>query len=298
VEILRFVKKYQLTTAVAHQPLAPQLYLWLNHNDIIINFDFDNPKKRFLAPPPQPSPTSPRCIFVMNLPHGHLIKGLGLINLLVVVEKRGALSIGHRSAAPVKVTALPGNDEGHDKENRHDDKGKDPLEGSNVVDKLGDANGGREHAERKAHGVVLVNNNVKESIDENGPNKDIAKDAGYQIMGPVHHNGTVPVNRNKGPGQRGRDDGHVNVAGIRVVAKVLRRQVEKVGNERNLGPDKVVVHKEQNKGKVEQVVEDKVTADAGGRVFGVGVARKEGANIADLGDEEEYPKNTLEDVKR
>lgn len=83
-----------------------------------------------------------------------------MISFCLLVEKRGALGIGNGlvAAAPADVAAGPdgdGNAQGRDKEDAHDDKGKDPLEGDNVTGELSDTNGGSEDGEGEAHGVIL-----------------------------------------------------------------------------------------------------------------------------------------------
>lgn len=77
----------------------------------------------------------------------------------LLVEKRSALGIRvHGTLSPANVTAGPnghGNAERGEEEDGHDGKGKDPLEGDNVVGELGNTNGGSEDGEREAHGVIL-----------------------------------------------------------------------------------------------------------------------------------------------
>lgn len=48
-----------------------------------------------------------------------------------------------------------GDHQGGDKQSRHDGKGKDPLEGDDLAEELGNANGGGHHTEVEAHGVIL-----------------------------------------------------------------------------------------------------------------------------------------------
>ena len=84
-----------------------------------------------------------------------------------------------------------------------------------------------------------------------------------------NHDGTVPENGHKRPRQRARDDGRVDEARVGIVAEIQRRQVDKVEDDDHLGPAKVAADKEHDKGKVEQVVENKVASDAGGGVANV-----------------------------
>lgn len=39
----------------------------------------------------------------------------------------------------------------------------------------------------------------KDSVHQNGPDKDVAKDPGHQVVRVRHHDGSVPVNGHKRP---------------------------------------------------------------------------------------------------
>lgn len=170
---------------------------------------------------------------------------------------------------------------------------------------LGDTERSREHAEGEANRVILirlapqhravfnetylVNEDEEESVDKNGPDEDVSEDAGHQVIGVGDHESTIPVNGNKGPGQRARDHGSVDETRICIVAEVERRKVEEVEHENYLSPVEVRIDKEQDKTKMEEIVHDKVTSNAGGSVDNVGVSREEMADVAGLKDEEEDP---------
>lgn len=104
-----------------------------------------------------------------------------------------------------------------------------------------------------------------------------------------HHDGAIPVNGDECPGKRPRDGRAVDEARVGIVAKIERREVDEVENEDELGPVEVGADKEHDKGKVEEVVEDEVVADAGGSVGALDVAGEEVADIANLQDEEANP---------
>lgn len=114
-------------------------------------------------------------------------------------------------------------------------------------------------------------------------------------MRVVDHERTVPVDGDKGPCQGSRGNGGVNEARRSVVAEVERRQVEKVEDDDEFGPDEVRAHKEHDKRKVEEVVENKVAADAGCVVDRLLFAGEEVRNVAELEDEENDPVNVTED---
>lgn len=46
-----------------------------------------------------------------------------------------------------------------------------------------------------------------------------------------HHDSSVPVDGDKGPGEGPRDGGRMDEARVRVVAEVERRQIDEVENE-------------------------------------------------------------------
>ena len=91
--------------------------------------------------------------------------------------------------------------------------------------------------------TYLVGKDEEQSIDKDGPDKNVCKDAGNERVLVGHHDGAVPVDGHKGPGQRARHGGHVDQARVGVVAEVERRQVEEVDNQNHLGPDEVRAHK-------------------------------------------------------
>lgn len=103
------------------------------------------------------------------------------------------------------------------------------------------------------------------------------------------HDGAIPVDRDKGPGEGTRDDRSVNEAGVGVVAEVERAQVEEVDDENELSPAKVRADEEHDKGEVEEVVGDEVRADAGSSIDMVGVRGEEVSDVAGLEDEEDDP---------
>jgi hypothetical protein len=135
----------------------------------------------------------------------------------------------------------------------------------------------------------LVNDNKEGAIAENGPDEDVAKDAGDQVGGVVDHDGTIPVNGNKSPSKRGRDDWSVNEARVGVVAEVERAQVDKVDNKEDLCPEEVGANEEHDEGEVEEVVEDEVATHAGGGVDMIGVLGEEVGDVAELEDKENDP---------
>lgn len=143
--------------------------------------------------------------------------------------------------------------------------------------------------------TYIVKSKEEESVTKDGPDEDVTKDAGNKALLVGHHDGSVPVNGNKGPGKRARNDWSVDEARVRVVAEVERGEVDEVGNENHLSPSKVRADKEHDKGKVEEVVEDEVATNTGRGVDGVSVFGEEVQDVAKLKGEEEDPRVLLVD---
>lgn len=135
----------------------------------------------------------------------------------------------------------------------------------------------------------LVGDKEERAIGQDGPDGDVATDAGEEVVLVGQHDGAVPVNGDKGPGQGPRDGRGVDEARVGIVAKVEPREVDEVDDEDQLGPDKVGADKEHDKCKVKKVIENEVAADTGGSVGTVGIAREEVGNVSDLQDEEANP---------
>lgn len=237
----------------------------------------------------------------------HARRGDFILNSSGLVEEGCALGVRIVPALPLKLLAGPGghgHGDGRDEEHRHDDEGKDPLQGNNLAEELRDANRSGQDAEVEPHGVVLgllvlicqewqftnlVGHNEETTVDQDTPDEDVAKDAGNEVGGVGNHQSTIPVDSHKGPCQRARDDRQVNEARVGVVAEVERAQVKEVEDQKQLSPVEVRTDKEHDEGEVEEVVENKVAANARGGVHDVGVGGEEVANVTALEDEEHDP---------
>lgn len=137
--------------------------------------------------------------------------------------------------------------------------------------------------------TYIVESKEEESVTKDRPDEDVTKDAGNKTLLVGNHDGSVPVDGNKGPGKRARHNRSVDEARVRVVAEVERGEVDEVGNENHLSPSKVRADKEHYKGKVKEVVEDEVATDTGRGVDGVSVLGEEVQDVAKLKAEEEDP---------
>lgn len=148
---------------------------------------------------------------------------------------------------------------------------------------------GREHAQGESHRVVLVDDDEEQPVSQDRPHKDVGKDARHQAVLVRHHDSSIPVDCDERPGQRPRDGGQVDEAGIRVVAEVERREVDEVDDEDNLGPDKVAVDKEQDPRGVEHVVGNEMASHRTGSIDRLDLGREEVGNVSDLEDEDCEP---------
>jgi hypothetical protein len=220
------------------------------------------------------------------------------IQALLVREQRRTFRVLGRSSSPFSP-ACPGgngNDDGLDEQNRHDDKGKDPLQGNDLAQELGNANGRGQDAEGETHGEVLVNGDEERAKAKNRPDENVAKDPSDQVGRVVHHDGAVPVNGNECPGQRRRHGGRMDESRVRVVAEVERGQVDKVEDEHDLGPEEVGADKEHDPSKVEKVVDDEVAPNAGRGVDMLGALGEEVGDVAELEDKERNPEDVGNDA--
>lgn len=103
------------------------------------------------------------------------------------------------------------------------------------------------------------------------------------------HEGSVPVDGDKGPCQRTGHDGRVDEARVSIVAEVEGAEVEEVEDQNELSPDEMGADKEHDEGEVEEVVEDKVAADARRGMDDVRVGGEQVTNVAGLENEEDNP---------
>lgn len=137
--------------------------------------------------------------------------------------------------------------------------------------------------------TYLVDHDVESTIDQDGPDKNVAKDASHKAGRVGDHEGAVPVYGDKSPCQRSRHDGGVDEARVGIVSEVQGAEVEEVDNEDQFCPVEVGAHKEHDKSKVEEVVKNEVATDACRRMYNVGVGGKEVADVAALENEEGNP---------
>lgn len=217
---------------------------------------------------------------------------LDLILLLRFSEQRSALSVGWGGSLPEDLASRPswdGHGNGGDEQQGHDDESEDPLQGNDLMEKLCDANGSGEYAEGKSDGVILVNYDEEEPINQNGPNEDVSKDSRDQMVGVADHESTIPVDGHKGPSQGPGDNGGMDKARVSVVAEVKGAQVKEVENKDELCPDEVGTDEEHNECEMEEIVEDEVAADARCSVNVVGVGGEQVREVPKLEDKEDDP---------
>jgi len=122
----------------------------------------------------------------------------------LVVSKQGCtlcISLGTWGGFAPASGCGHSNYHGGDKESSHDGERKDPLEGDDLAEELGNTNGSRQDAEIEAHGVVLVVNDEEHAVSQDRPDENIAENAGNEAFGVVHHDRTIPVDSDKCPSE-------------------------------------------------------------------------------------------------
>ena len=103
----------------------------------------------------------------------------------------------------------------------------------------------RQPRHRQPHRPILKRHQKAQPKPQEPPHRHIRDDACRQPLG-MEHGRAAPEQRHVVPRQRRRDDGDVHPARRGRVAEVERGKVEEVDDERELGPDEVAVHPEQD----------------------------------------------------
>lgn len=132
------------------------------------------------------------CYTVASITHTRLDLRSESSGLILVVKKRGTFLVngnGRLTASPSATSDSAAADE----ESGHADKGKDPLESDDLVEKLPDAEGGRKNAESEADGIVLEDKEAEVAEHRDGPDEDVGKDPSKEVVRVVHRKSTVPV---------------------------------------------------------------------------------------------------------
>lgn len=119
----------------------------------------------------------------------------------------------------------------------------------------------------------LVCNDIEQTIDEDRPDEDVAKDTSHQRSRMSDHNGTIPVDGHESPCKWSRHNSLMDEPSIARVAEIERRQVGEVEDEEELGPAKVTSHKQHDEGEVKQIVQNEMASHSSGSVERVGIAR-------------------------
>jgi len=104
-------------------------------------------------------------------------------------------------------------------QNSHDDESEDPLESNCSGKELADSEGSGEGTQGKSHGVVLVNNEEEQSIDQDTPDGNIGQDTCWETVS-IDSNGSIPVQCNKSPSQWSRNGWQMNESWVCIVAEV------------------------------------------------------------------------------
>lgn len=215
-------------------------------------------------------------------------------SILLLVQQR--LALGILADNGTTLEGVLANDTGktdqhrQDKEDTHDGESKDPLEGNDVGEELRDTQGSGQDREVEAHGVVLVGNQEKEAVAEDGPDEDVCSDTSGEGVS-VDCCGANSEQSHIVESQRAGDNGNVDEAGGGRVTEVGSRQVEEVDDEQKQCQPEVRADPEHDHSKEQQVAGDEVRAHIGSSVnvnliFGVKVPR-----VAELTNKQDDPVN-------
>lgn len=195
---------------------------------------------------------------------------------LVILQKRRSFAVlvdNSRSSEAdlLSIRTRHSNEKSEEEQSGHDCKGKDPLEGNNLAEELADAKRCGQDAQSETHGVVIEGHKEEKPVDEDTPDSNVGKDTSDQRVG-IDSNRTIPVDGNKGPRQRSRDDRRMDEACVAVVTEVERGEVEEVDDKQNFSPDKVRAYEEHDKAELQEVVHNEVASHCRSSVdtFGVG----------------------------
>jgi len=109
----------------------------------------------------------------------------------------------------------------------------------------------------------------------------------------IDSNGTIPVQSNECPCKRTAGGWDMDESGIGVVAEIEGRQVEEIDDQDHLSPDEVGANKQHDECKLQQVVENEMTADTSSSLNVVIVIREEVPHVPNLEDEENKPGKKL-----
>lgn len=139
--------------------------------------------------------------------------------------------------------------------------------------------------------VILRNEDMTGSHGEQHPDEDVCDDPSGQAVA-VDSNGSVPEERDEGPGERSRDSGQVSKRAQGAVAPVRRMLVDEVRNQDNFRSPEMAAGPQKNPGKGEQVVENEVGSHVRCAGNQHSIPRKEMIDVADLRDKKDDPEGT------
>lgn len=137
--------------------------------------------------------------------------------------------------------------------------------------------------------TYIVDGQEEGTVGQNRPDEDIGEDAENQGILLGNHDGSVPVDGNKGPRKRPRYDWGMDESRISVVPKIHGAEIDKIDEQEYLSPSKTRANKEHHESRVKEVVDDEVASNAGGSMGSICVAGEEMGNVAELKNKEGDP---------
>jgi len=121
------------------------------------------------------------------------------------LKQWGTFSVGRLDTS----TSWRDSNDSCDKDKGHDSECKDPLEGKELGEELGNTQTSSEERSAESNAVILEDNEEETSIDCDSPNGNIGNDSACEIM-TVNHHSAIPKDSEEGPDNRQGNCGDVN----------------------------------------------------------------------------------------
>jgi hypothetical protein len=121
----------------------------------------------------------------------------------------------------------------------------------------------RQNTKTISKNIILPQDNIKQSHDQDNPNEDIGDNSSGQVMA-MHGDSTVPEQCCQCPGIGTCNSWEMDECWQTAVAPVGYPLVDEMENEDDLGTPEVIAGPEQDPDEEEEVVQDKMGGDVGG----------------------------------
>lgn len=140
----------------------------------------------------------------------------------------------------------------------------------------------------QTHSVVLEREHEEHAVQQERPDEHVRNDPCRQAV-RAHHCSPTPEQRDEIPSQWSRNDGYVDQVRSGWVAEVNRGQVEEIEHKHELSDPEVAPNPEEEKGRLEYIVDDEMASDVGSGGDPFGVVGKQMPDVADLKNKKRNP---------